>query len=81
MGYKNKSPEGKQLDHLYSTERCRAQRLLDEGKAREKHKRLIPVHLGAKSIYPVPGGTDLEKWKEKKNRNLEKFRSNDTFQH
>jgi hypothetical protein len=68
--------EGKVLDKLFNSDRSRAQKMLAECRDREESKALIPVRF-ERSIYLVPEGTDMEKWKKEKARNLEKFRHND----
>jgi hypothetical protein len=45
------------------------------GKA-EGSRALIPVRF-ERCLYLVPEGTDMEKWKKEKARNLKKFRHND----
>jgi hypothetical protein len=68
--------EGQRVKEIFNSDRSCAQRLLAECKRREKSKALIPVRL-ERCLYLVPEGTDMEKWKKEKARNLEKFRHND----
>jgi hypothetical protein len=73
--YKQKA-EGQVLGDLFSDNRTKAQKLLDECQKREKARKLVPVHFGAKTIYLVPAGTNIEIWSKNKARNLEKFQHN-----
>jgi hypothetical protein len=77
MNEKRKS-EGKRVESIFSNERSRAQKLLDKCHAIESRKQLMVVRLGKGTLYLVPSGADIEKWKQRKNRELNKqYRHND----
>jgi hypothetical protein len=77
MNEKRKS-EGELIDSIFTDDRTRSQRLLDKCKREERQKGVIPVKLDNKTTCLVPAGTDIEKWKRKKSRDLNKqYRHND----
>jgi hypothetical protein len=74
MNEKQKS-EGRLLEEIFRDNRSEAQKLLNYCKAMEIQRKLIAVQLDPKSVFLVPFGTDLDKWKERKLRKLKQFRS------
>jgi hypothetical protein len=71
MNEKQKS-EGELIDSIFTDDRTRSQKLLDKCKNEEKAKGFIPVKFGKNTTYLAPAGTDIEIWKRKKSRDLNK---------
>jgi hypothetical protein len=71
MNEKRKS-EGELIESIFTDDRTKSQRLLDKCKREEREKGVILVKLDNKTTYLVPAGTDIENWKRKKNRDLNK---------
>jgi hypothetical protein len=69
MNEKRKS-EGERIESVFHDERSRAQKLLDKCKEDECKKNLIGVPFGKNTIYMLPVGTDIEKWKIKKRKQV-----------
>lgn len=76
MNEKRKS-EGELIDSIFTDDRTRSQKLLDKCKKQERSQKFIPVKFGKGTVYLVPADTDIEKWKKKKNQDLNKSRHND----
>jgi hypothetical protein len=72
--HKQKS-EAQKLDSIFSNERSRAQKLLDECKQEEKKTKLIPVKFGINAIYLVSEAKagDIDAWKKEKSKAIEKL--------
>ncbi|MDR1624139.1 MAG: hypothetical protein LBS04_04110 [Tannerellaceae bacterium] len=55
----------------------RGKRLLEQCKKRDSSRKLIPVKLDSKTVFLVPDGTDIEKWRKKKVAALDKSKDID----
>jgi hypothetical protein len=73
MSNNKEKAEGKIVNEILHDRQANALILLKEAKKRESKSRLVPVKFGIKTIYFVPEGTDIEKWKINKARILEKL--------
>ena len=73
MNEKQKS-EGQLLESIFKDNRSEAQSLLNLCKERENQQILIPVQLDSRTIFFVPAGTNIEKFRNRKTEELERFR-------
>jgi len=69
MNEKRKS-EGEIILSVFSDDRSRAQKLLERCKEDERKKKKEIIRLGKGTWYFLPAGTDIEKWKDDKQKNL-----------
>lgn len=77
MKNKPTNSEEKIPDNIITDEFSRAKRLLEFCKRRDNSKKQIPVKLDNKTVFLVPEGTDIGKWKKNKIKALKKFRNSD----
>jgi len=73
MNEKRKS-EGELVRSVFSDEKSQAQKLLEKCKADERKRNHFGIPFGKGTIYFVPAGTNVDEWKDRKNRILAKFR-------